>query len=155
MGDILDAGKDHLLYLKSNSLLIKLKTELELEYQERHKNLKNSINDMVDNAREKGQEVADTLHDSLNKDQSMKNTPSNNTHYYIDQIYNSSASMSSNSNTSDGLNPDLAFRSTWADRSMMYSVEHDIEAMKSNTPEGFEPVAAKLDENFGINALID
>jgi hypothetical protein len=62
--------------------------------------------------------------------------------------------MSSNT-TSDGLNPDQGFSATWADRGLMHSVEHDIAAMKSSTPEGFESVAAKLDENFGNNALIE
>lgn len=40
------------------------------------------------------------------------------------------------------------------DRKLMNSIESDLHAMHSTDPEEFEGVASKIDETFGINALI-
>lgn len=129
--------------------------QMEAEFHERNKNLKESFNnvvDKIDHATQSTQDFLESPHGgaSLNSDDIARNKDS----IFGANSTQSNSDMSTTTNRRPSLIREQGFHQTHLDYTLMSNIENDIIAMHSTDPELFEIVASKFDETFGANALV-
>ncbi len=135
---------------------------MEAEFQERNKNLKQTLNNLVD----KIDTAAQSTHKFLDSEQQTTTTVggsstmgmmgSGNPNMMQGTTTTLGSSMLSNhpmatSGTAGDMGGETIHH---LDSKLMNSINNDIIAMHSTDPEVFESVATKFDETFGSNALV-
>ncbi|GAN03585.1 hypothetical protein MAM1_0043d03040 [Mucor ambiguus] len=113
--------------------------DMEAQFIERNSNLKKSLNNIVD----KIDTASSKTHDYLAQNVGNDTLPSA-----------SDATKTSNILEQNNAPNSTGFGINTMNAKLMNSIRSDVNAMHSTDPEQFEVVATKMDETFGLNALI-
>ncbi|KAI8993640.1 hypothetical protein BDB01DRAFT_903126 [Pilobolus umbonatus] len=117
--------------------------EIQAQFNERNKNVKQTWNNVV-------HKVDDVLQSTYVDESKITNNPlASNASNVTNTTPGAGNTLSGVTGTSDTKNK----MASW-DASLMKSIQDDVTAMHQADAEKFEPVASKMDETFGNNALI-
>lgn len=113
---------------------------MQAQFNERNKNLKDSVNTVVDKIDQVANKTQNYISENTQQVQSQKDTSSGLT-----------MGLGQANLEQDSAEPDMS--GNVADKSLMSSIRHDIDAMHSTNPEVSKDLSSKFEETFAHNAL--